>query len=123
MWCYDTTPSASPSGRLWGHFNANNDIDTYDGSPGVGSDYSDGTGWSYLEYTYTFLDDDYGTIGDRTGIVIEARTYSTTGDTIWIDDLEITAPDYAVICKPQLIPEPCTLLLFGMGGLALLRRR
>ena len=121
VWVYDTV-SGSPSGRIWGHYNANHDIDTYDGSANGNADYGSQTGWSQLSWTWTYTADDYGDIGDRTGLVIEFRTYSTDGDTVWIDDLEITAPDYATICKPQ-IPEPATLALLAMGGLVALRRR
>ena len=119
-WVYDVT-GGSPSGRLWGHFNANNDITSYDGSTGVGSGYSGDTGWTQISYTWTYTADDYGTIGDRTGLVIEMRTYSTDGDTIWVDDLEIIAPDYAVIAKPD-VPEPATALLMVLA-LGFIRRR
>lgn len=116
MWVYDTTPEASPSARIWGHFNSENDIDSYAGSAGGNDDFGPGTGWHQVEWTWTF---DPGT--DRTGLVIEVRTYSTDGDTVWIDDVEISAPDHAIIAKPQ-IPEPPSVLLFALTWLVLRRR-
>ena len=119
FWAYDTTPDASPSGRIWGHYtNDLNDINAYAGSPGLGSGYSEGTGWSYLEYTWTF---DSASDPTRNGWVIEARTYSSPGDTVWFDNLTITAPDHATIYVP--VPEPASIALLALGGLALIRRR
>jgi hypothetical protein len=114
FWCYDTTPGASPSGRIWGHY-TNGTIDDYAGSASGSYDYPAGDGWSYLEYTWTFDSDG----GSRDGLVIEARTYSSPGDTVWVDDLTITAPDGATIS----VPEPATMSLLALGGLALIRRR
>ncbi|WP_054691179.1 hypothetical protein [Desulfosarcina cetonica] len=120
FWVYDTTLGTSPSGRLWGHYTRDvTDINSYVGSPGVGSDYSDGTGWSYLEYSWTF---NSGT--DNNGWVIEARTYSGLNDTIWVDDLTIIAPDYATIytagSTTAPAPVPAAAWLFGSGLLGLL---
>lgn len=93
--CYDDTPSGSPRGRIWAHWNDDpNDINGYSGSAGGNSTYSSGIGWEELAYTWTV---DEG----HTGIVIEARIYSDPGDWVYIDDLEITAPDGATIYTPQ----------------------
>jgi hypothetical protein len=42
----------------------------------------------------------------HTGLVIEARTYSNPGDTVWIDDLHICAPDHCWVQTPHEIYEP-----------------
>jgi len=96
IWVYDTTPSASPSGRIWAHWNDDPvDPTGYNGSAGGNSTYSDGTGWSFLEYEWTVAD-------GHTGLMIEGRIYSSAEfDTIWIDELTITAPDGATILFPN----------------------
>ncbi len=122
FWVYDTTPGGSPSGRIWGHYNSENDINAYAGSAGGNDTYSGAEPWSYLEHTWTY---DSGT--DRTGFVLEARTYSSLGDTIWVDAMDIsveTDTTEGFIMTPGgtfNIPEPASLLLLGLG--ALLRRR
>ena len=111
---YDTTPGAAPSVRIWGHYTSGG-IDDYAGSANGNSDYGPGTGWDQASHTWTF---DAG--WDRTGLVIEARTYSTDGDRVWLDDLQVIAPDHAVI---HVVPEPGTIALLGIGALAAVRRR
>lgn len=116
FWQYDVTPGGSPSARVWGHY-VDGDINSYAGSASGNYDYAPGTGWSYVDFTWTF-DSDFGS---RDGLVIEARTYSNPGDTVWIDDLHIEAPDNATIVFP--VPEPATLTFLALGSLALVRRR
>ncbi len=114
---YDDTPGSSPSGRIWGHYTEfEDDIDSYAGSAGGNSDYGEGLGWDVTAHSWTFEDPD----GDRTGLVVEARTYSSPGDTVWIDDITISAPDGATI---HIAPEPSSLLLLGLGVVGLIRRR
>ena len=113
MWRYDDTPAAAPSCRIWGHWNDNpSDINGFNGSAGGNSDYGPGTGWGQTGHTWT-VDDGH------TGLVIEVRTYSNPSDMVWLDDLAITAPDHATI----IVPEPATLSLLLIGGVAVLRRR
>lgn len=126
FWVYDDTPGASPSGRIWGHYTTDSiDIDSYAGSAGGSSTYSGSADWSYLEYTWTFDD---GDDDDRTGLVIEARTYSVAGAYIYLDDLTVTAPDTATIITPATsatVPVPASLWLAGSGIVAMIgvRRR
>ncbi len=95
FWRYDVTPGTSPSCRIWAHWNDDpGDVYGYNGSAGGNSDYGPGTGWDLVEYTWTVVD-------GHTGIVIEARTYSGPGDTVWIDDLTVTAPDGTTIYTPD----------------------
>jgi len=97
FWVYDDTPSATPSGRIWGHWNDDPvDPNAYNGSASGNNTYSDGTGWSFLEWEWTVSD-------GHTGLMIEGRIYSGLEfDTIWIDDLTITAPDGATIVLPNI---------------------
>lgn len=109
FWVYDAV-SGSPSARIWGHYTSDPvDIDSYAGSASGNYTYS-GDGWSQLSYTWTF---DAG--ADRDGLVIEARTYSELGDTVWIDDLTITAPENATIVTPATVPVPAALWLMITG--------
>ncbi len=86
FWRYDDTPGVSPSVRIWAHWNDNpDDITGYNGSASGNGDYGEGLGWDYHDWTWTVS-------GGHTGIVIEARTYSSIGDTSWIDDVTVTIP-------------------------------
>lgn len=98
---FDTTPGGAPSCRLWAHYTATGgDIESYAASALGNSDYGPGEGWDVVNHQWTFESDG----GARNGMVIECRTYSYPGDTVWIDDLLITAPDHALIqyneCRP-----------------------
>jgi hypothetical protein len=109
FWRYDTTPDAAPSSRIWAHWNDDpNDIDGYDGSASGNVDYGLGAGWDWTSYMWTVVD-------GHTGLVIEARTYSNPGDTVWIDDLCISAPDSAIVV---VAPEPTCLALLALGAAA-----
>lgn len=96
FWRYDDTPSAAPSCRIWGHWTDDpNDINSYVASAGGVNDYGPGTGWDLAEFEWT-VDS-----AANTGFVLEVRTYSNPGDTVWIDDLTITAPDGATVYLPS----------------------
>ena len=95
FWRYDVTPSSSPSCRIWAHWNDDpDDIMVENGTAGGNSDYGEGLGWDETTYTWTVAD-------GHTGLVITARTYSSAGDIVWIDDMTITAPDGAEIILPS----------------------
>ena len=113
---YDTTPGSPgpPSCRIWGMYTAGG---AYAGSAGGNSDYGPGTGWDQTGCTWTFDD---GLADDRDGLLIVARTYSNPGDTVWVDELYVCAPEHALI---QIVPEPAGLALLALGGMLLLRRR
>ncbi len=86
FWVYDTTVDASPSGRIWAHYSTSDDINAYKGSASGNSTYSDGSGWSFLEYTWIF-DSDTNT---RDAFVLEARIYAgADGDSIYVDDVTV----------------------------------
>lgn len=95
FWRYDTTPAASPSCRIWAHWNDDpNDIYGYNGSAGGNDDYGPGEGWDQTTHSWTVE-------AGHTGIVIVARTYSVEGDTVWIDEMFCIAPDSAEIIIPE----------------------
>ncbi len=115
FWRYDTTSGSAPSARIWAHYTDDSaDINSYGGSAGGDSDYGPGTGWDLADYSWTFDSDE----GSHNGLVIEVRTYSNPGDTVWIDDLTVQAPDTATITTPVTIPG--VLWLFGSGVIGLL---
>ena len=97
FWVYDDTPATYPSGRIWAHWNDDPvDPSVYNGSASGNDEFSAGTGWSFLEWEWTVVD-------GHTGLMIEGRIYSGAEfDTIWFDDLTITAPDGATINFPNI---------------------
>ena len=90
---YDITPGSSPSLRIWGgYLDAD---DNYAGSAGGNNDYGDGTGWSELCHTWTF---EQSGDGDRIGLNVQARLYSTADDAVhYVDDLSVVAPLAATV--------------------------
>jgi hypothetical protein len=116
FWRYDTTPGSPgpPSCRIWAHWNDDpNGVNGFNGSAGGNSDYGPGTGWDLTSHSWTVAD-------GHTGIVIEARVYSDSGDTVYVDDLTVRAPDTATI---MTVPEPATMGLLALGAVGLLARR
>jgi hypothetical protein len=97
FWRYDDTPGASPSARIWGHWNDDLiDVNAYHGSAGGNDDYGPGTGWDLAEHSWTVAD-------GHTGLVIEARVYGMVGEFVPIDEIVVNAPDGAYI----QFPPPC----------------
>ena len=96
FWRYDVTPGSAPNCRLWGHWNDDlpGDYFGYSGSASGQSDYGPGTGWDVT--VFDFVNGD-----SHTGLVIECRTYSSPGDIVYIDNLEVTIPDHASIMLPS----------------------
>jgi hypothetical protein len=95
IWRYDTTPGVSPSCRIWAHWNDDpSDINGYNGSAGGNADYGPGLGWDYTDWNWTVAD-------GHTGLVIEIRTYSSPGDVVWVDDMEVVAPEGTTIIVPE----------------------
>ena len=96
FWRYDITPAASPSCRIWGHWNDSlpGDYFVFDGSASGQSDYGPGTGWDQTSF-------DFVNSSGHTGLVVECRTYTNPGDTVYIDDLEIVIPDHASFILPS----------------------
>ena len=113
--------------RIWAHYTTGG-IDDFGGSAGGNNTYS-GAEWTLLEDSWTFSGGtDSG--GDHTGLVIEARVYSYSGqvmNTAFVDDLSITVTGDDLsgveINVPGPIPAPGALALLGLAGLAGRRRR
>ena len=64
-----------------------------DGSASGNDDYGPGEGWDYTFWEWIVP-------AEHTGLVIEVRIYSNPGDTVWVDDIEVLAPDHAFIQFP-----------------------
>ena len=62
---WDNAPSA-PSLRIWGGYAANGDITVYQGSAGGNGTYTDGSGWSQVDHSWT-IDE------EQEALVIQAR--------------------------------------------------
>jgi len=98
LWRYDTTPEGSPSCRLWGHWNDDvNDINGYAGSAGGNEDYGLGLGWDEVSWTWV------NPAGREAhlGLVVEVRTYTESGDVVWIDAMTVSGPAGVVIVIPE----------------------
>ena len=98
LWRYDDTPDASPSCRLWGHWNDDvTDINGYAGSAGGNEDYGTGLGWDEVSWTW----ENPAGREAHLSLVVEVRTYSEPGDVVWIDAMTVTGPAGVVIVIPE----------------------
>lgn len=110
--------------RIWAHYTTSDDITAYEGSAGGNNTYS-GSDWTALGDSWT-IDTNGGT---RTALVIEARIYTTSGDsgTTYVKDLHASvfgdALEGVEIHFPAPIPAPGAIALLGLAGLARRRRR
>ena len=94
---YDTTPGSSPGLKIWAHYAVSGDV-SYVGSADGNNDYTAGTGWDQVSWSWTFDSDS----GARDALVIEARLYSTPASGTYrtdyfIDDISVTAPPHATV--------------------------
>ena len=101
FWGWDDTPGASPSLRIWGHYDDNCTDLGYAGSADGNLAYTDGLGWGQVSHTWVFD----SSLGTRNSLTIEARLYSPTAGpamTGYIDDVhvEVTAAGAATIVFP-----------------------
>ncbi len=100
FWTYDITPGGSPSVRIWGHSEEWCQSGTYAGSQGGNAAYPAGTGWEQMSHTWVFAAN-IGTYPVGSTLVVEARMYAGSGGAIgWVDDIEVTVPDHAVVFFP-----------------------
>ena len=101
FWVFDDQDN-EPSGAIWGHYTAGEDINTSQGDAGGNPTYSPGTGWSQLSYEWTF--DLAG--NTRDGLVVKTLIDSVEEDnTIYVDDAAITVSNNAAkIYTPGSIP-------------------
>ena len=105
---YDDTPSASPSLRIWGSWSSNDDIEAYQGSADGNSDYTDGSGWGKVCYTFSTNQENWN---DNEALIIQARLYSSTSGpdptVYYVDLVEITAPNNATVNYPGAASGGC----------------
>ncbi len=112
--------------RIWAHYTTGG-IDDYGGSAGGNNTYS-GEEWTLLSDQWEFSGGTDGG-GDHTGLVIEARIYTYSGqlmNSAFVDDLSVsvTAEDVSGIeIHTPAIPAPGALAFLGLAGLAGRRRR
>jgi hypothetical protein len=99
---YDPTPGGSPSLRIWGHYSDATQCPecpgNYTGSASGSSDYTAGTGWDPVAFTWYVTE---------ASLVIEARLYSSPSTVdpcttdYFIDLITVTVPDYAHVLFPD----------------------
>jgi len=121
VYIYDTVASGNPSGRIWAHYGFSTDVTLYSSSASGPADYS-GTpvGWgpvpnSGVPYAWTFAPTD----PTADALIIEIRNYGTAVglNTIYVDDLTVTAPDRAGVDIVFPYPGPSATEATTWGGI------
>ncbi|AQQ71882.1 hypothetical protein SMSP2_02261 [Limihaloglobus sulfuriphilus] len=123
-WMYSTSADAAvsnPRGRLWCHYSTAADITTYEGSgTNPNNDYAGTVDWMQFTQSTTVAT-------GKEAVVIEARIYSdpAPGNVIYLDDLQITAPEGALVtlANGTTVPEPATMAVMALGGIFAFRKR
>lgn len=124
VWIYDTTSGANPSGRIWAHYGSSTDVTAAYGSVSGPADYSGFVlGWGQVPNSGTPYAWTFGTPAPTNpaadAIIIEIRSYgySVGANTIWVDDIEITAPDRAGVSIVFPYPGPSAVEETTWGGI------
>jgi len=122
VWVYDLTVGGNPSGRIWAHYGSSSDVMLAYGSASGSADYSGVTPWCTVPnaaaYAWTF-----GTPAPSNpsadALIIEVRSYGNTAplNVIYVDDIEITAPDRAGVSIVFPYPGPSANEETTWGGI------
>ncbi len=131
FWGFFNDIGAGSGLRIWSHYTDSTDITGYLGSSGGNSTYIGADAWEQTSHSFTFDSDS----GARSGVVIEARMYSSAGQNyqFYVDDLEtmvtsaVGGPSVngrvTIYTPGDEIPAPGALALLGLAGLVRRRRR
>ncbi len=93
--------------RLWAHYtDVPGEPNSFGGSAGGNEMYSSND-WTELSGMWVFDEGDTSQFDPRTGMIIEARVYSESGDYGFVDDLVIEVPDFPRVSVD--FPDPCAL--------------
>ena len=128
FYAYDLTSSGNPSARIWAHYASSTDVLSAYGSASGPVDYSGNpVGWGIVPnipplppYSWTFA----ATNPLADAMIIEVRTYgyAVGTNTLWIDDVTITAPTRPGVSIVFPSPGPSAVEPSTWGGIKALFR-
>jgi len=101
FWRHDPEPGY-PRLRLWAHYNdalglpdnRSHDTQVVSGLAYGDMDFGAENGWDNPEWAWTMP-------AGHSGLVVDVVVYGDPGDTVYLDDLQITIPNHAVIQLPM----------------------
>ena len=117
---YDTTPGASPSLRIWGHYAQSGDVTSFAGSAGGNNTFTDGNGWDQVCHQWVFDSD----LNTRDALVVEARLYSPTAEEpdFYIDDVSVQVSSSSAIITLACGEDPVSVESDTWGNVKALYR-